>query len=75
MEGNIGWTKKRIKDIQKKLHDLPNIALAGLEWAIVVKRHLENKNLVQLIEQPITNPELLQQFFGLFINFLSIFTR
>ena len=30
---NNGWTKKDI-------HDFPNITLAGLESAIVAKRHL-----------------------------------
>ena len=36
-----GWTKKEAKiHIQKKLRDFPNITLAGLESAIVVKRHL-----------------------------------
>ena len=33
---------QRSEEDQKKLHDFPNIALAGLESAIVVKRHLEN---------------------------------
>ena len=32
--------QKKRKDIQKKLRDFPNITLAGLESAIVVKRHL-----------------------------------
>ena len=36
---NNGWTKKEAK-IFKKLLDFPNITLAGLESAIVVKRHL-----------------------------------
>ena len=32
--------QKKSQDIQKKLRDFPNITLAGLELAIVVKRHL-----------------------------------
>ena len=35
------WTKK---DIQNKLRDFPNITLAGLESAIVTKRHLVSTN-------------------------------
>ena len=35
--------QKRSSDIQKKPHDFSNITLAGLELAIVVKRHLVNR--------------------------------
>ena len=37
---NNGWTKKETKIFRKKLRDFPNITLAGLESAIVVKKHL-----------------------------------